>query len=208
MTEPGRAKESRPAPVPESRRAETVSTPISAVLDACVLFPAAVRDTLLRAAQKRLYRAYFTEEILEEVRRNLLKKGKIVDPAHAEQLMFQIRRAFPASMVEDYAALIPSMTNHPKDRHVLAAAVAVRARVVTFNLADFPEHAAAPHRVVVQTPDDFLIGLHTADSRTMIAVLQEQSEALRCPPMTVHEILDKLSRQQVPKFAELMRRHF
>lgn len=48
---------------------------IVVVLDACVLFPASLRDTLLRAAKADLYRLHLTEEILEEVRRNLIKKN-------------------------------------------------------------------------------------------------------------------------------------
>jgi hypothetical protein len=41
-------------------------------------------------------------------------------------------------MVADYETLAPQMTNHPKDRHVLAAAVACRADyLVAFNLRDF-----------------------------------------------------------------------
>jgi hypothetical protein len=47
---------------------------IGVVLDACVLFPGSLRDTLLRAAQADLFRLYITEDILEEVRRNLVKK--------------------------------------------------------------------------------------------------------------------------------------
>jgi len=38
-----------------------------------------------------------------------------------------------------------SMTNHPKDRHVLAAAVGGGARkLVTANLQDFPDHTLTP----------------------------------------------------------------
>ncbi len=47
-----------------------------AVLDASVLFPAAVRDTLLRAAGAGLYQLYWSTDILEEVRRNLVKSGR------------------------------------------------------------------------------------------------------------------------------------
>ncbi len=130
-----------------------VSTPTSAVLDACVLFSAALRDTLLRAAVKRLYRLHLTEEILDEVRRNLLKSGRIPDSGLADRLVEQIRRAFPGSMVEGYSALVPEMTNHPKDRHVLAAAVAAGASlIVTHNLGDFPVQALAPYGVIAQSP--------------------------------------------------------
>ena len=52
------------------------------------------------------------------------------------------------------------MTNHPKDRHVLAAAVAGRAdTLVTENLKDFPPESAAPLGITVTGQDDFLLGL-------------------------------------------------
>jgi hypothetical protein len=51
---------------------------------------------------------------------------------------------FPDARETSYEKLISSMTNHPKDRHVLAAAVAGRADVlVTENLKDFPPAAVA-----------------------------------------------------------------
>lgn len=185
----------------------TVSTPVAAVLDACVLFSAALRDTLLRAAVKRLYRLYLTEEILDEVRRNLLKRGRIIDPQLADRLVDQIRRAFPGSMVEGYSAVVQEMTNHPKDRHVLAAAVWAGATViVTHNLADFPKEALDPHGVVAQSPDDFLGSLYAASPEMMVRILQEQSAALRSPHVSVEDILDRLA-QQVPGFAALVREY-
>lgn len=33
----------------------------------------------------------------------------------------EIRRHFPEAWIDGYEDLIPAMTNHPKDRHVLAA---------------------------------------------------------------------------------------
>ena len=43
----------------------------------------------------------------------------------AQKVMYresEFRRHFPEAWIEDYEKLIPTMTNHPKDRHVLAAA--------------------------------------------------------------------------------------
>jgi len=37
------------------------------VLDACVLIPASLRDTLLRAAEQGMYQMHWSELILEEV---------------------------------------------------------------------------------------------------------------------------------------------
>ena len=67
---------------------------------------------------------------------------------------------FPDARVTGYEKLIGSMTNHPKDRHVLAAAVAGRADVlVTENLKDFPPGSVAHLEITVAGQDDFLSGL-------------------------------------------------
>jgi predicted nucleic acid-binding protein len=57
----------------------------------------------------------------------------------------ELKSYFEDAWVEGYEALIPSMANDPKDRHVLAAAVRCGADViVTFNLQHFPEEALDP----------------------------------------------------------------
>ena len=61
------------------------------------------------------------------------------------------------------------MTNDPKDRHVLAAAIRSRARViVTLNLRDFPESSLSQYGIAAQHPDDFIldqIDLHSDSTR-------------------------------------------
>ncbi len=52
-----------------------MSSTFGVVLDANVLIPMALCDTLMRAAIARLYRPYWTAQILEEVERNLILKG-------------------------------------------------------------------------------------------------------------------------------------
>ena len=59
---------------------------LAVVLDACVLVPAAPRDTMLRAAAKGLYRLYWTEGILDEARGNLVEHG-MTDQDGAERLV-------------------------------------------------------------------------------------------------------------------------
>ena len=70
------------------------------------------------------------------------------------------------------------MPNDPKDRHVLAAAVAVGATVViTTNVRDFAVDDAAGFRVAPQTPDDFLTSLldDTTDEAAMTALREHAS---------------------------------
>jgi hypothetical protein len=111
------------------------------VLDACVLIPMPLADTLLRlASDPRLYLPKWTDHIMAEVSRNLQENFGL----SAEQTAYresEIRRHFGEAWVEGYEDLIPSMTKHEKDRHVLAAAVRCGAEtIVTYNLKDFRRH--------------------------------------------------------------------
>ncbi len=124
-------------------------TSFGAVLDANVLMMAGPRDTLLRAAEAGLYRPYWSERILGEVRRNLIelltRRGRADPDVAVSYLIDEMCGQFPEAMVEGYEPLIPVMTNEERDRHVLAAAVVCRAQViVTENLGDFPPPRWSP----------------------------------------------------------------
>jgi len=174
------------------------------VLDACVLFPMALRDTLLRAASAGLYRMQWTNEILEEVRRNLIS-DRGVPEKKARQLIDTMYKHFPEALITEHKSLISAMSNNPKDRHVLAAAVACRAQViVTQNLRHFPQEALAAFEVEAQTPDEFLTYLFQLAPAHMIEIIKEQAEDLRNPPWTVSDVLDILSKV-APKFAILVK---
>jgi predicted nucleic acid-binding protein len=125
-----------------------------AVLDADVLFPMLLRDTLLRAAAAGCFRAHWSPRILDEMTRNLVSDYGM-DPARAEALRAVMEEAFPEATVEGWEEMEPEMRNHPKDRHVVAAAVAVEAAViVTSNIRDFGN---LPSRITALTPDEFLM---------------------------------------------------
>lgn len=186
-----------------SENKETL-VPLIAVLDTSVLFPMSLRDTLLRTAQAGMYRMHWTDEILEELRRNLVAKRPMSEEK-AQRSVNVMRTSLARALVTDYSHLISYMTNHPKDRHVLAAAVACGAQViVTSNLRDFPNEALMPHSIKAQLPDDFLLVLARQDSVQVLQILHQQAEDLRNPPKTVWELLDTLA-QHAPRFAALMR---
>lgn len=95
------------------------------VLDACVLYPAYLRDTLLSAAEADLYDPRWSDDILADVERNLV--ADVLTPEQVRHLIAEMCAAFPDALVHDYEALVPAMRNHPKDRHVVAAAVRAQA---------------------------------------------------------------------------------
>ncbi len=65
---------------------------------------------------------YWSAEILDEARRNLVGRG-VINEEQAARLFLAMQGAFPEAMVSDHESLIDGMPNHEKDRHVAAAAV-------------------------------------------------------------------------------------
>jgi predicted nucleic acid-binding protein len=178
-----------------------VPTPFRVVLDANVLFPFGVRDTLLRAAAIGMFQVYWSEEILDEATRNLIATGRMSEK-QAAHLMAAMRNAFPESLVRGHEALISSMPNHEKDRHVAAVAVQAGAQVVvTSNLKDFQ---LMPEGVEAQSPDDFLLDLLDLSPEAMSGLLISQAAALKRPPVTLDELLIGL-RKTVPRFEQAVR---
>ena len=160
-------------------------------------------DTLLRLAEVELYRLHLSQEILDETTRNLVKKNRM-NEEKAIKYQQQIRQYFPESIVEDYESLIPLMTNDPKDRHVLAAAVKIKADVIiTFNLKDFLPESLQLFGIRAQHPDEFLLDLfsnYQIDIGTEI--VRQQAAALKNPPVKMIEIIKRLN-HQVPDFAKM-----
>lgn len=177
---------------------------LKAVIDACVLFQAAVRDTLLRAAEARLYQVYWSDIILEEISRNLIETGRM-NRQDVQRLLAVMRQFFPKATVRGFEYLIPEMTNDEKDRHVLAAAVEVGANfIVTSNLKDFPDPTLLPYDINALSPDEFLMYLFAETPEIMICIVTQQAADLRNPPKTLEDILDELT-LQVPQFVALVR---
>jgi hypothetical protein len=91
----------------------------------------------------------------------------------------EIRRHFPEAWIEGYEDMIPAMTNHPKDRHVLAAGVRAGVKViVTYNLKDFPPSSLAPYSITAQGPSTFLKTLYGTAPSVVMQTLEAQAMAI------------------------------
>jgi predicted nucleic acid-binding protein len=135
------------------------------VLDACVLANYSVTDVFLTFAEEpRLYLPRWSEKILEETRRT---HGRLDWPADLiESFQEALREHFPEALVTDYERYIDLCENDPKDRHVLACAIAGHAEIiVTFNLKDFPPEALKKWNIVAMHPQDQLLSLYDLDSQ-------------------------------------------
>lgn len=178
--------------------------PFSAVLDTCALYPAHLRDTLLRLAERGLYRALWSADIVEELRRNLIE---LVQPPAVDRLLDQMAAAFPDAEVTGHRSIVDGLTCDPKDRHVLAAAVRADAdAIITFNTTDFPDRSVDPFELEIIHPDTFLLDQLDLAPVVVIDELVRQAAANRRAPRTLPQLLDALERAGVPDFVYEVRR--
>jgi hypothetical protein len=100
-----------------------------AVLDACVLYPAPLRDVLmsLATAKEAIYQARWTAAILDEWTRNLLKDRPDLNKSQLDYTIEMMSRAVPEGLVTGYERKIQDIRlPNIDDRHVLAAAIAAK----------------------------------------------------------------------------------
>lgn len=177
--------------------------PFIVVIDANILFPFTLRDTVLRAAHAGLYQVRWSATILDEMERNLVSTKTVTAP-QAAKLRAKMEDVFPEAMVTGHEPLIDAMLNHKKDRHVSAAAVKSGAQViVTANLKDFKR---LPDGIEAQSPDEFLSNLFDLDKIRFVEILRSQAADLAKPPVTFDELLARIEKS-APELIKHVRAH-
>jgi predicted nucleic acid-binding protein len=172
-----------------------------AVLDACVLAPMPIVDTLLRLAEEpAFYTPKWSASILQELRRTLQNKFGY-SHEQVERRIGKMESAFPDAIVAGYESLISAMTNEPKDRHVLATAVKCGAHsIVSDNTKHFPKEALVPYGLECLTADDFMRHQYHLDPDAFIGILIEQAR-------DIGWTLPRLISKHVPSLSELIIMH-
>lgn len=172
-------------------------SPFTAVYDACVLYPAPLRDFLMWLALSGRFRARWTLEIHQEWKRNLLKNRPDLKAEQLDRTSDLMDQAIPDACVTGYENLIEGLSlPDANDRHVLAAAIRCSASViVTFNQKDFPASKLDEFGIEAQHPDEFVDNLFDLDPAAVVAAAQRQRQQLKMPPMDVDPYLELLMRQ-------------
>lgn len=172
-------------------------SPFTAVYDACVLYPAPLRDFLIWLGLSGRFRARWSAQIHDEWKRNLLLNRRDLVPEQLDRTSALMDRAIPDGLVTGHETLISGLNlPDPDDRHVLAAAIRSSASViVTFNQKDFPAAALAPFGIEAQHPDEFIENLFDLDQAAVVSAAQRQRAQLKNPTMDVTRYLDVLLRQ-------------
>lgn len=172
------------------------------ILDANVLYPITLSDTLMSLAAEGLFRARWTPTIEEEVSRNLARKR----PDLADKIPTRIammRQAIPDCIVENYELIQDGLNlPDPKDKHVLAAAIIGHAdAIVTFNLKDFPEDELQKYNVEPIHPDDFLINQFQLDQVKALSAIKAMRERWKRPEFTPEQLIQLFEANELSQTA-------
>jgi predicted nucleic acid-binding protein len=173
----------------------------SVVYDACVLYPAPLRDVLMRLAVTDLFQARWTDQIHEEWIRNVLKNRQDIKRKNLLKVKELMDLNVRDATVTNYEPLINALKLPDiNDRHVLAAAIRCNASaIVTFNLKDFPAEILEEYSIEAIHPDDFInYQLDLSPSKVCDAI-RKQRAALKNPSKTTEEFLAILLKQQLPQ---------
>ncbi len=178
----------------------------TAIFDACVLYPAPLRDFLIGLATTDLFRARWTDRIHDEWMRNLLANRPDLNKDQLIRTRRLMDRAVEDCLVTGYERLIEGLElPDPDDRHVLAAAIKAQAEViVTFNVKDFPPDVLGEFGIFTEHPDDFVSNVIDLNEAAVIIVARDQRARLKNPPMSEMEFLDKLRIQQLTRTAAFL----
>lgn len=179
----------------------------SVVHDACVLYPAPLRDLLMHLAMTDLYRAKWSEQIHEEWMRNLLHSRPDISQERLKRTRQLMDMAVPDCLVSGHEYLIPTLElPDENDRHILAAAIHSHSSLIlTFNLKDFPQSVLGRYAMEAMHPDEFLSDLIDLNAARVLSAVATHRRSLKNPPKTAAEYLDILLRQGLPETVSQLR---
>jgi predicted nucleic acid-binding protein len=177
------------------------------IYDACVLYPAPLRDFLMHLAMTDVFQAKWSNLIHDEWIRNVLLNRTDLKPEILERTRQLMNRHVRDCLVENFEHLIPSIHLPDKDdRHVVAAAIHSNSNIIiTFNLRDFPKNILGKLRLQAQHPDDFIFNLLNSHPAPILNAAMNHRKSLKNPPKTVDEYIDTLLKQGLPKTVKALR---
>jgi predicted nucleic acid-binding protein len=180
----------------------------SAVIDANVLYSTYIRGLLLELADVGYFEVKWSQEILGELERALVRNFPGTEPEQAEKIR-RMQGAFPSAVVTGHLDLLKELElTDPKDRHVLAAAIRVQSgALVTFNLKHFPADTFDRYGIELLSPDNFLLDLAEIQPRLTLDVVCARISSHKRPPYTAHGYAAAMQKAQCPNFATFVADH-
>jgi hypothetical protein len=178
------------------------------VYDACLLYPASVRDLVVELARTGLFRAKWTTRIHAEWINAAIRDRPELDRARLERAADLMNRAISDSLVGGFEQLEAGLTAipDPDDRHVLAAAIHCGAQeIVTFNLRDFPEAVLQPYGIRAIHPDSFVEHVLDLNLEAVCEAIRRIRRRLVNPPIAAQQMIEGYERNGLAVSASILR---
>ena len=164
-----------------------------AALDADVLVPILSCDFLLTAFDLGLYEPVVSAETVAEVERNLIEDFPHLDPAGLRRRVGQMREALDDQLVDPGSVDEGSPVINPKDRHVIAAALAGEASIVVSNDKRLrAETESADLGLLAMSADDFATHLWTLAPDDVDEVINTLVAKRTKQPVTAHDLIEAM----------------
>lgn len=168
-----------------------METTFTVLFDACVLYPAPLRDLLIELATRGMFRGRWTNRIHDEWIENLLKNRPDLTRGQLERTRQLMNERVLDCLITDYEDLIKNtILPDQNDGHILAAAIKAQAQIiVTYNVKDFPCEILKRFEIEAQHPDTFL--RHQLDLKLPIFLSSVKNirERLKKPPLSADQYL-------------------
>jgi hypothetical protein len=177
------------------------------VYDACVLYPASIRDLMVEIARTGLLRAKWTDRIHSEWIDALSRERPDLDRGRLERAAQLMNAAVLDCLVAGFESLEPGLAAlpDPDDRHVLAAAIHCGAQeIVTFNLKHFPAAALRPYGICAIHPDEFIEHLLDLNAEVVCEAMRRIRRRLINPARTAEEMIDSYERNGLALSASIL----
>lgn len=161
------------------------------VYDANGLYPAQLRDFLMRLALGDVVRAHWTEQIHTEWMRNVEADYPDITWEDLQRVRTQMDKALPSALVGGHEDRIDALfLPDPSDRHVLAAAILVGAHhILTFNVRDFSARTLDTWDMAATEPDALLRDRFDQVPDQVIDVARTHRASLTRPSKTPDEYI-------------------
>lgn len=177
-----------------------------AVLDANILYSFQLRSLLLHCAVQGVYQPLWSADILEEARRNLIRKGVMTD-AQWSSLNAQVEKHFSDALGYGYDGAASGLDLPDEgDRHVVALAVHYEAdAIVTWNTKDFPPATLKQVGLTRVRPPTFIKMLWETDQKGVFEAARQDRRSMSKSRPSTEEYLNRLrSSAQIPSFARIL----
>jgi predicted nucleic acid-binding protein len=176
-----------------------------ALLDADCLHKFFLRGLFTWLASFRIYSPRWTDEILDETIKSLVRRF----PSDEVKLDVQIRAMaarFPDALITGYQELVGTLgCPDPQDEHVLAAAIVGKVdRLITFNLKDFPQNLHSTYGIELTHPDDFLMELVAKNPEQCLNATAKWLSGYERPTLPIQDVSRAIGQIGCPRFAQYL----